>query len=331
MQLAKKRRGFTLIELLVVIAIIAVLIALLLPAVQAARAAARRLHCVNNLKQLGLAMHNYHNTLGVFPIGRMGINRPAGDPGYPGDANGANNRRTWAWLMLPYIEQGSIYNSVNFSKAFNDAQHANDTALAAVTSSFACPADPNAAAPDTGSYKIYKANYMVNWGNTHYDQAQAGASNPYTGPLNNLGAVPFLGAPFALDKVFGVQNITDGTSNTLLVGEVRIALPNGTGQDHRGDLFNDDHNSCMFMAYTTPNSQVKDQMQGNYCQYPYANNPPCNTSSPAFNAARSYHAGGVNTLVADGSVKFFKDSVSVATWRALATTQGGEVLDGGSY
>jgi prepilin-type processing-associated H-X9-DG protein len=281
-----------LIELLVVIAIIAVLIALLLPAVQAARAAARRIQCTNNLKQLGLAMHNYSNSIGTFPIGRMGINRPTGDPGYPGDSNGALNRRTWAWLVLPYVEQGSVYASVNFSKSFNDAQHANDTALAAVVSSFVCPADPNAAAPDTGSYKIYKANYMVNWGNTHYDH--------------------------------------DGTSNTLLASEVRIALPNGTGQDHRGDLFNDDHNCAMFMAYTPPNSQVKDQMQGNYCQYPYANNPPCSTSSPAFNAARSYHAGGVNGLMADGSVRFFKDAISVATWRALSTTQGGEVVDGGS-
>jgi prepilin-type N-terminal cleavage/methylation domain-containing protein/prepilin-type processing-associated H-X9-DG protein len=331
-QTSKRRHGFTLIELLVVIAIIAVLIALLLPAVQAARAAARRLQCVNNLKQLGLAMHNYHDAIGTFPIGRMGINRPTGDPGYFGDPKGSNNRRTWAWLVLPYLEQGSLYAAINFSKAYNDAQHANDTALAAVTASFVYPADPNAAAPDTGSYKIYKANYVANWGNTHYDQGQPGASNPYSGPLAAAqGAVPFLGAPFALDKSYGVQSITDGTSNTLLAGEVRIALPNGTGQDHRGDLFNDDHNGCMFMAYTPPNSPVQDQMQGNYCQSGYANNPPCNTASPAFNAARSYHAGGVNALLGDGSVKFFKDSINVVTWRALSTTTGGEVIDASAY
>jgi prepilin-type N-terminal cleavage/methylation domain-containing protein/prepilin-type processing-associated H-X9-DG protein len=327
-----RRRGFTLIELLVVIAIIAVLIALLLPAVQAARASARRIQCVNNLKQLGLAMSNYHDTIGTYPIGRMGINRPTGDPGYAGDPKGSNNRRTWAWLILPYLEQNAMYQAINFSKSYNDAQHANDTALAAVTSGFVCPSDPNAAAPDTGSYKVYKANYVVNWGNTHYDQAGAGALNPYsTGPLNTLGPVPFLGAPFALDKSFGVSNITDGTSNTLMVSEVIIALPNGTKQDHRGDLFNDDHNGAMFMAYTPPNSKVQDQMAGNYCQYGFANNPPCNTSSPAFNAARSYHSGGINALLADGSVKFFKDSVSVATWRALSTTQGGEVIDASSY
>src|SRR5215475_5762734 len=110
----RNRRAFTLIELLVVIAIIAVLIALLLPAVQAAREAARRIQCSNNMKQLGLALHNYHQAIGSFPIGRMGIRRPAGDPGYAGDPTGAKNRRTWAWLILPYLEQGNAYNAINF-------------------------------------------------------------------------------------------------------------------------------------------------------------------------------------------------------------------------
>src|SRR5436305_3534796 len=102
-----RRPGFTLIELLVVIAIIAVLIALLLPAVQAARAAARRASCVNNLKQLGVAMHNYHGTIGTFPIGRQGINRPSGDTGYVGDSTGTNHRRTWSLGLLSQVEQGS--------------------------------------------------------------------------------------------------------------------------------------------------------------------------------------------------------------------------------
>jgi prepilin-type N-terminal cleavage/methylation domain-containing protein/prepilin-type processing-associated H-X9-DG protein len=316
---APRRRGFTLIELLVVIAIIAVLIALLLPAVQAARAAAKRIQCTNNLKQLGLAMHNYHGAIGTFPIGRTGIRRPAGDPGYPGDASGANHRRTWAWMILPYIEQTALFQAINFSLPYNN--HAQDTALRSLTAMYVCPADPNMVTLDTGGYPVYKASYMVNWGNATYNQASA--NNPY----NN---VYFAGAPFALDRSFGVETITDGTSNTLLAGEVKIAVPNGTSQDHRGDVFNDDYNCTMFMAYTAPNSVVPDQVQS-YCVYPFAQNAPCTSKAPPYNAARSYHSGGVNTLIADGSVRFVKDSISVATWQALSTTQGGEVISADSY
>src|SRR5437667_274460 len=113
-----KHRGFTLIELLVVIAIIAVLIALLLPAVQAAREAARRIDCTNNLKQLGLAMHNYHDSVGTFPIGVMGIRSPTLYASV-GDPTGTINRRTWAFMILPYLEKAAFYNAVNFSLPFN--------------------------------------------------------------------------------------------------------------------------------------------------------------------------------------------------------------------
>src|SRR4051794_28543302 len=120
----ERTRGFTLIELLVVIAIIAVLIALLLPAVQAAREAARRSQCVNNLKQLGLAMHNYNNTIGTFPIGALGVRSLVSGGVYPnGGGVIANARRTWAFLILPYLEQGSMANAINFSLPVNIAQN----------------------------------------------------------------------------------------------------------------------------------------------------------------------------------------------------------------
>jgi prepilin-type N-terminal cleavage/methylation domain-containing protein len=325
MTTSRRREGFTLIELLVVIAIIGVLIALLLPAVQAARAAARRIQCTNNLKQLGLAMHNYHQAIGTFPIGRTGIRRPAGDPGYPGDVNGANHRRTWAWMVLPYIEQGNLYQAVNFSLPFNHSSQT--TALRVLAASYVCPSDPNMVLLDTGGFPSYKANYMANWGNMHFDQAAA--NNPYNGPVPPK-PVPFLGAPFGLDYSYGVQDISDGTSNTLLMSEVIISRFNGTAQDHRGDVFNDDWNCTMFMAYTTPNSKLPDQVT-TYCVYPFLSNPPCNKSSPAYNAARSYHAGGVNALVSDGSVKFFKETINGSTWRALASTSGGEVISSDGY
>jgi prepilin-type N-terminal cleavage/methylation domain-containing protein/prepilin-type processing-associated H-X9-DG protein len=327
MEMTMRRRGFTLIELLVVIAIIAVLIALLLPAVQAARAAARRAQCVNNLKQIGLALHNYHDTVGTFPIGRMGINRPTGDPGYFGDATGTNSRRTWSISLMPYIEQGTVFQTYNFSRNFYDLSQT--TVLRNVIAAYSCPADPNAGMMEnpTSVTEVRKGNYMANWGNATYDQAGVASSNPFAGPQ---GTVSFLGAPFALDKAFGIRDLVDGSSGTLLFSEVIIGTPDATGgYDHRGDLYNDDYNCAMFMAYTTPNSKLQDYVPS-YCRM-NGTNPPCISMKPAFNAARSYHAGGVNALLGDGSVKFFKDSINVAVWRALSTSQGGEVIDASSY
>ena len=332
----RSHRGFTLIELLVVIAIIAVLIALLLPAVQSAREAARRIQCVNNLKQLGLAMANYHDSLGTFPIGRQGINRPVGDPGYLGDPTGSNHRRSWALLVLPYFEQGNLYNAVNFSGSYNNQE--NLTVIDNGIGLFMCPSDPNVDSNRLGGLAQRSANYMVNWGNATYYQSSY--DNPYTGPLNT---VVFGGAPFTLDKSFGIQSITDGTSNTLLMSEVIACVPSGTAtanEDHRGMIFNDDMDCAMFMGYTPPNSQIPDLVPG-YCQYPYLNNPPCTSPYPngsavpvgvsGFNAARSYHSGGVNAGFADGSVRFAKNSVNPTTWQGLSTTQGGEVISSDSY
>jgi prepilin-type N-terminal cleavage/methylation domain-containing protein/prepilin-type processing-associated H-X9-DG protein len=333
---SKKNRGFTLIELLVVIAIIAVLIALLLPAVQAAREAARRSQCVNNLKQLGLAMHNYHNSVGTFPIGLMGFRSPTyatpvGTGFYPSGTAVGNARRTWAWLVLPYLEQGTLFNTINFSRPFND--HSQDTAVRAIPGTYLCPSDPNMGFVDVGSYPVRKVNYMANWGNTHYFQSYPGtaaSANPFAGPLVAGDSVPFLGAPFSIDVAFGIQSFSDGTSNTLLMSEVKVGLPNGNSQDHRGDVFNDDYNGAMFNGYTPPNSTFTDYVSGGY-QYPYGTNPPCVSKTPTFNAARSYHAGGVNALMGDGRVQFFKNTINYLTWRALSTTQGGEITSADQY
>ena len=325
-----RRRGFTLIELLVVIAIIAVLIALLLPAVQAAREAARRTQCVNNFKQLGLAMHNYHDTMGAFPIGRMGI-------GYNYSPN-RGQRRTWAFSILPYFEQGNLFNAINFSLQFYERP--NTTVIRTPLSVFQCPSDtPSIQEPDT-PYPRGKGNFAANWGNTHFYQDEtnhgAASGNPYTGPYGP--PILFSGAPFKGNVSTSLRDMTDGTSNTILCAEVVMGLNAAGGlYDHRGDLFNDDFNCTMFNTYTPPNSKIPDRMGGNangwpWCTYGRAPNvPPCTGGVPSFNAARSRHPGGVNTLLADGSVRFMKDTINAQTWRALGSPNGGEVVSSDSY
>lgn len=178
-----RRQAFTLIELLVVIAIIAVLIALLLPAVQAAREAARRIQCTNGLKQLGLAMHNYHDTLGAFPIGRMGTNYT-----YPATVTANANRRTWGLSTMAFIEQVNLYNAANFAVSFHEAH--NQTVRMTFVGAFHCPSDPNTNLIEGGSpsgltgKERYKSNYMVNWGNTHFTQP-----TPRMGPAGRTGTI----------------------------------------------------------------------------------------------------------------------------------------------
>jgi prepilin-type N-terminal cleavage/methylation domain-containing protein/prepilin-type processing-associated H-X9-DG protein len=325
-----RRRGFTLIELLVVIAIIAVLIALLLPAVQAAREAARRSSCVNNMKQLGLAMQNYHDTIGTFPIGAMGVRSLISGGKYPDGTPVGNARRTWAAMLLPYIEQGTIANSYNYQIIFNDAR--NTTAELALIGVYSCPSDPNLGSIEQSPGRR-QGNYCVNWGSISWYQDMSSTYNPLKGvyPPGSTQPVYFRGAPFTMDKSYGIQNLTDGTSNTLLMAEVRIGADiSGGTQDHRGDIWNDDYQCAQFTAYTPPNSPFPDYLSAD-CNYPYGSNPPCTTKTPYFSAARSYHPGGVNAVMADGHVQFFKNSVNIDVWRALASSQGAEVIDASSF
>ena len=228
------RRGFTLIELLVVIAIIAVLIALLLPAVQAAREAARRTQCVNNFKQMGLALHNYHDVQGNFPIGRMGI-------GYSYPNSTIDNRRTWYFSVLPYVEQVQTFNSINFLASFYYPE--NTTIIRLSFNVFQCPSQqPSIQEPDT-PYPRGKGSIAANWGNTGYYWCRggpetaalpgAGRRRPlhWAGPMNN-GAPPSTSAEprsaGATSRLASAASTDHGTSNTMLCGEVIIGQ-NGTG------------------------------------------------------------------------------------------------------
>jgi len=312
---SRPTRAFTLIELLVVIAIIAVLIALLLPAVQSAREAARRSQCINNLKQLALGMHNHHDAQGTFPFGAF--NSPA---------------QAWTFPILPYLEQTAMSNALNMNATFYDAR--NSTVTSATISAFLCPSEPGSGTSITvsGQPTRKKGNYAVNWGNSHHDQ---GNPNPFTGPAGTV--VPIRGAFRVNTKTvppMSLRDFTDGSSGTLFMSELIAAQPNGTSIDLRGDIWSTSRCAFHFMAYTQPNSKTPDQMDGKECVYPFGNNPPClngNGSQPDFIAARSQHSGGVNAAMADGSVRFVKNSVNQGVWQGLSTMQGNEVISSDQY
>jgi prepilin-type N-terminal cleavage/methylation domain-containing protein/prepilin-type processing-associated H-X9-DG protein len=343
--MTRHRRGFTLIELLVVIAIIAVLIALLLPAVQSAREAARRAQCVNNLKQVGIAMHNYHSSMSSLPPGSMAV------------VDG-----TWQLFVLPFMEQTNLYNSYNMYGTYDlpDGTKNTDgnlryggvcqlTVTSARINSLTCPSDtindqgyPSAIA----SMPISFHNYVVNFGSFGYYQqlttAPNGAvfSNPY--PPGGWTGAPFSDAepsfyPTRL-KVYTFASITDGLSNTLMNSEcIQGHAYNGT-QDLRGFTWWGE--ASTFSGWLGPNSTLPDVEESTgYCPAIYPAmaplNPPCTapytTTQGVVYAARSRHPGGVNSLFCDGSVRFVKNSINLFTWQALCSSQGGEVISSDSY
>jgi prepilin-type N-terminal cleavage/methylation domain-containing protein/prepilin-type processing-associated H-X9-DG protein len=227
--------GFTLIELLVVIAIIAVLIALLLPAVQSAREAARRAQCVNNLKQIGLAMHNYHQALGCFPPGGVGASSTV----YPGSSAAWGNWSSFS-MMLPYIEQQVIYNACNFmhvNQGYDDGLGGiiNSTATRTTINAFLCPSSPRL---NGGGYQSY---YGTTFPNINYFASVGSSLNQYGGNASSNGSAGMAwtanglsAAPNGMFQVFGpaftVADVTDGTSNTIAFGEWR------TGDGDQGRL-----------------------------------------------------------------------------------------------
>jgi prepilin-type N-terminal cleavage/methylation domain-containing protein/prepilin-type processing-associated H-X9-DG protein len=316
-----RARGFTLIELLVVIAIIAILIGLLLPAVQKVREAANRSQCQNNLKQIGVAMHNYHDAYKKLPSQT---------------ANNGNSccYGTWQMAVLPYVEQDNLWKAyVNFGNKLGTAQTYEQRENLLVTSQrltiFTCPSDIPSA-PKSGSfsgvtYNITQHNYLVNVGNIDY--AQGG-----DGPLPDQPAgLQFLGAPFSRKRQFRLTDISDGTSNTLMAAEVR----QGQDQDFRGLTWWAEGSG--FTVYRTPNSPDVDHIANGHgapgCVPPSQNplNAPClahPSPEPNWNAfaARSRHTGGVNVVLCDGSVRFVSDTIAWATWQALGTSRGNEVV-----
>ncbi len=332
-----RRAGFTLIELLVVIAIIAVLIALLLPAVQAAREAARRAQCTNNLKQLGLALHNYETSWSSFPVGFLYAYR-----GVLPDSSPMQYRWSVLAQMSPYLEQANVFNALNFNfplahkptgggALFWPYYPANTTAMATQVAMFLCPTD-GAPPPAEGT------------GPTNY--AFCAGSGINGGDATNADGA------FILGPSIRIAAITDGTSQTAAAAEQLLGIAGpysqpsptpvpsplnramarlaaapltdagcATASDgwllNRGSSWWDgNYQNALYNHYLTPN----------------APHPDCIVyHNPGWKAARSLHPGGVNLAFCDGHVAFLKDTVNPLTWRAISTRGGGEALSGASY
>ena len=317
---AQRRPGFTLVELLVVIAIIGILVGLLLPAVQAAREAARRMQCSNNLKQLGLSILNHESSYKKFPKGTIGRALPSGN--YPAAAP-FPPRTPFIAHVLPFIEQGNIFSLYDLTLNFN---HANNTQARSQKLPFMqCPSDqeniPWAPTND------YKGNYGVNWGRWSFIDQGGPATNP--APLNVTHSVGK--APFYIDFGARFSDLTDGSSNTLCMMEMLQPPRDHSGDltDRRGRIWNDDSGCYQISARIGPNSRSPDFGQ---CIDNLLQGWPCtrNTAQTLdfFMGSRSRHTGGVNVVLCDGSVQFISNSVDLVSWASLSGMADGVVISG---
>lgn len=314
--LRNRNRGFTLIELLVVIAIIAVLIALLLPAVQQAREAARRTQCKNNMKQLVLAIHNYHDTMNRMPIGAISNSLGAGwNPAGP--TLGVES--TWAIMILPYLEQAPLYNLVTSVNAATNNVPESSQALSDATNrpigAYSCPTDPNSG-KRTAQWGLSDSNdgicinYAGSCGNTPFVGGTWNSSASNQGIFYPLSATR-------------ISDVSDGTSNTFLIGE-NLVVPDAGERDWHGRMYRGSWQGVLFHSQAPPNTTAQDVMIR--CQTNI--NVPCSTnqSTNLVMFSRSMHTGGAHFGLADGQIRFISNNISTQTFAALGTRNGAETV-----
>lgn len=318
-----RRSGFTLIELLVVIAIIAILIALLLPAVQQAREAARRTQCRNNLKQFGLAMHNYSGTFGGFPMSKNTTSATAAT-NYPAQAR-----------LLPYIDQAPLYSRIDFNVA---SSHANNAfALAITVPGFVCPSDQDSLPSTAGGRNSYSTN------------TGSGIVNSLPGltPGSTNYGMPTPDGVCFQDSFIRFGDIADGATNTALMSERMLGDGTNAKSTEKSDTYqpgtypNDADEAlrdCRGVDITDLTKQGKSNAGAPWLTpdhtttYYYHVLPP-NDRSCMFppqriaTTANSRHTGGVHLLLCDGSVRFVSTNINLGIWRAIGSRRGGDSVD----
>ena len=299
----KNQTGFTLIELLVVIAIIAILISLLLPAVQQAREAARRTQCRNNLKQLGLALHNYHDVHRSFPSGWIAVDNSSGTMSAHDGLNGAG----WGTMILPYMDQANLYQQFDSKLAIEDP--ANAAFLDNRIATFRCPSDPQ---PDTWEIEeegnpgnvlatLPIANYLGVFGTEELDGCE-NALGVY--PVASNGQCQGDGV-FYHNSATQILKLTDGTSNTLMLGERITRVSDGW--------------------YSTWSGMVSEGEEAFQRILGSADHVP-NDPAAHFDDFSSNHTGGAFFVLGDGSVHFVSESIDHGVYVGLATRSGGEIV-----
>ncbi len=339
----RNKRGFTLVELLVVIAIIGILVALLLPAIQAAREAARRSQCMNNIRQIGIAMMNHESARKELPVGatqRYGANPTTGQP-YTQNPT----MFSWVSLLMPYLEEAALHSQVNWKLPLDDRNTSTpaDTGHHIQFQSYLCPSDTRVGI--TNSWYGARGNYAGNAGigmiwmndtsptqdcaykdmNPSYGCSPHPAyppSDPRANPEAKSSSLSRFGT-FMINKGRKMREFTDGTSKTVAVSEVR----NIEGTDTRGVL----HFGAgvLYMHDFVPNYEGAIKERTRYClDVEFA---PCIQSSSDWKGewrhfARSSHSGGINSMMVDTSTRFIAETINEDLWKALATPKGDEVL-----